>query len=106
MSVGVAVFQFWDDPIWIGVVAAIFAIGQFLEGNILSPKLVGGSVGLHPVWLMFSLSAFGAMLGFLGLLIAVPVSKMKAWVKAHLGRTLASKRNQAYAEFRQSHVGC
>jgi len=74
LSVGVAVFQFWDDPIWIGVVAAIFAIGQFVEGNILSPKLVGGSVGLHPVWLMFSLSAFGAMLGFVGLLIAVPVS--------------------------------
>lgn len=74
LSVGVAIFQFWDDPIWIGVVAAIFAIGQFFEGNILSPKLVGGSVGLHPVWLMFSLSAFGAMLGFVGLLIAVPVS--------------------------------
>jgi predicted PurR-regulated permease PerM len=74
LSVGVAIFQFWDDPIWIGVVAAVFAFGQFVEGNILSPKLVGGSVGLHPVWLMFSLSAFGALLGFVGLLIAVPVS--------------------------------
>ncbi len=74
LSIGVAIFQFWDDPIWIGVVAAIFVIGQFFEGNILSPKLVGGSVGLHPVWLMFSLSAFGALLGFVGLLIAVPVS--------------------------------
>lgn len=74
LSIGVAIFQFWDDPIWIGVVAAVFAIGQFFEGNVLSPKLVGGSVGLHPVWLMFSLSAFGALLGFVGLLIAVPVS--------------------------------
>lgn len=74
LSIGVAIFQFWDDPVWIGVVAAVFAIGQFVEGNILSPKLVGGSVGLHPVWLMFSLSAFGALLGFVGLLIAVPVS--------------------------------
>ncbi len=74
LSIGVALFQFWDNPIWIGVVAAIFLIGQFVEGNILSPKLVGGSVGLHPVWLMFSLSAFGALLGFTGLLIAVPVS--------------------------------
>ncbi len=74
LSIGVAIFQFWDDPIWIGVVAAVFAIGQFVEGNILSPKLVGGSVGLHPVWLMFSLSAFGSLLGFVGLLIAVPVS--------------------------------
>jgi len=74
LSIGVAIFQFWEDPVWIGVVAAVFAIGQFFEGNILSPKLVGGSVGLHPVWLMFSLSAFGALLGFVGLLIAVPVS--------------------------------
>ncbi len=74
LSIGVALFQFWDDPIWIGAVAAVFAIGQFVEGNILSPKLVGGSVGLHPVWLMFSLSAFGSLLGFMGLLIAVPVS--------------------------------
>lgn len=74
VSIGVAIFQFWDDPIWIGAVVAVFSIGQFVEGNILSPKLVGGSVGLHPVWLMFSLSAFGSLLGFVGLLIAVPVS--------------------------------
>jgi len=56
------------------VVAAVFLAGQFMEGNFLTPKLVGGSVGLHPVWLMFSLSAFGVLLGFVGLLIAVPVS--------------------------------
>ncbi len=74
VSIGVAIFQFWDDPIWIGAVVAVFSIGQFFEGNILSPKLVGGSVGLHPVWLMFSLSAFGSLLGFVGMLIAVPVS--------------------------------
>jgi len=74
LSIGVAIFQYWEDPVWIAVVAAVFGIGQFFEGNILSPKLVGGSVGLHPVWLMFALSAFGAMLGFVGMLIAVPVS--------------------------------
>lgn len=74
LSLGVALFQFWNDPIWIGVVASIFLVGQFVEGNFLTPKLVGGSVGLHPVWLMFSLSAFGSLLGFVGLLIAVPVS--------------------------------
>ncbi len=74
LSIGVALFQFWDQPIWIAVVAGIFVIGQFVEGNFLTPKLVGGSVGLHPVWLMFSLSAFGTLLGFTGLLIAVPVA--------------------------------
>ena len=63
-----------DDPIWIVVVAVIFVIGQTLEGNFLTPKLVGRSVGLHPVWLMFALSAFGSFMGFTGMLIAVPVA--------------------------------
>jgi predicted PurR-regulated permease PerM len=58
----------------VAAVAAVFFIGQFIEGNILSPKLVGKSVGLHPVWLMFSLFAFGALFGFVGLLIAVPAA--------------------------------
>ena len=74
MSIGLAIFQFWDNPVMIAVVAGIFVFGQFAEGNFLSPKLVGGSVGLHPVWLMFSLSAFGSIFGFAGLLIAVPVA--------------------------------
>lgn len=74
LSIGVALFQFWDDPVMIVVVAAIFLVGQTVEGNVLTPKLVGGSVGLHPVALMFALSAFGSWLGFTGLLIAVPTA--------------------------------
>lgn len=74
VSVGVAVNQFWPDSVMIGIVIAIFLIGQFLEGNVLQPKLVGGRVGLHPVWLMFALFAFGYLFGFAGLLIAVPAS--------------------------------
>ncbi len=76
LSIGLALFQFWDDPIWIGAVVLIFVIGQMLEGNFLTPKLVGRSVGLHPVWLMFALSAFGSFMGFTGMLIAVPVAAM------------------------------
>jgi len=76
LSFGLALFQFWDDQIWIGAVIIIFAIGQLLEGNFLTPKLVGLSVGLHPVWLMFALSAFGSFFGFTGMLIAVPVAAM------------------------------
>ena len=68
----IAVAQFWPDWIWIVVVVAIFLIGQFIEGNILVPKLVGESIGLHPLWLMFALFAFGYLFGFLGLLLAVP----------------------------------
>jgi predicted PurR-regulated permease PerM len=74
LSIGLAIFQFWDQPIMIGVVAGIFVVGQMIEGNFLTPKLVGSSVGLHPVWLMFALSAFGSFFGFAGLLIAVPVA--------------------------------
>lgn len=74
LSVGVAAFQFWGDPIWILAVAAVFFAGQAVEGNVLTPWLVGSSVGLHPVALMFSLSAFGMFLGFTGLLIAVPTA--------------------------------
>ncbi|MBR2300312.1 MAG: AI-2E family transporter [Alphaproteobacteria bacterium] len=55
-------------------VMIVFGIGQFLEGNFLTPKLVGDNIGLHPVWVMFSLLAGGVLLGFLGLMIAVPVA--------------------------------
>lgn len=76
LSIGLAIFQFWGDPGWIVAVALIFVMGQMIEGNYLTPKLVGGSVGLHPVWLLFALSAFGTAFGFVGMLVAVPVSAM------------------------------
>ncbi|SMX32725.1 AI-2E family transporter [Actibacterium lipolyticum] len=74
LALGLAVFQFWGEWWMIGIIAAIFFAGQVLEGNVLTPNLVGGSVGLHPVWLIFALSAFGTMFGFVGMLIAVPVA--------------------------------
>lgn len=74
LAIGLALFQFWGDWVQIGIVAAIFAAGQFIEGNVLTPKMVGKSVGLHPVWLLFALSAFGTLFGFVGMLIAVPVT--------------------------------
>jgi predicted PurR-regulated permease PerM len=74
LAVGVAFVQFWPDWPWVAVVACVFFTGQFIEGNILQPRLVGKSVGLHPVWLMFALFAFGALFGFVGLLIAVPAA--------------------------------
>lgn len=74
LSVGVAFVQFWPDWTMVVAVAAVFFVGQFIEGNILQPRLVGKSVGLHPVWLMFALFAFGALFGFVGLLVAVPAA--------------------------------
>ncbi|MEM8688136.1 MAG: AI-2E family transporter [Pseudomonadota bacterium] len=73
-SVGMALVQFWPDWTMVAAVAAIFAAGQFLEGNFLTPKLVGDNVGLHPVWLMFALFAAGYLFGFVGMLLAVPVA--------------------------------
>ncbi|MFJ1292103.1 AI-2E family transporter [Paracoccus yeei] len=73
-AIGVALFSFWGEPVWIGAVVAIFAAGQFIEGNFLQPKIVGGSVGVHPVWLMLALTVFGTMFGFVGLLVAVPIA--------------------------------
>lgn len=76
LAIGLAIFQFWGDWVWLAAVAGIFALGQFLEGNIITPKLVGESIGLHPVWLIFALSVFGALFGFVGMLVAVPVAAM------------------------------
>ena len=70
----VALVQGWPDWKLLVFSLAVVISGQFLEGNILSPKLVGASVGLHPVWLMFALLAFGSLFGFTGLIMAVPVA--------------------------------
>jgi predicted PurR-regulated permease PerM len=73
LSVGVALVQ---EPGWhlLAIVLTIQFIGQFIEGNILTPRLVGGAVGLHPVWIMFALLAFGGLFGFTGLILAVPLA--------------------------------
>ena len=88
LAVGLALIQWWGgaDVIdgqtvdvarnWFAIisVAVFFGIGQFFEGNILTPNLVGSSIGLHPVWLILALSVFGSLFGFVGMLVAVPVA--------------------------------
>jgi predicted PurR-regulated permease PerM len=74
LAVGVATAQFWPDWHMPALAAGIFLVGQFVEGNILQPQLVGKEIGLHPVWLMFALIAFAYLFGFVGLLVAVPVA--------------------------------
>ncbi|WP_425062561.1 AI-2E family transporter [Pyruvatibacter mobilis] len=74
LSVGLALVQFWPDPVMIGAVALVFWIGQAIEGNILTPWLVGSRVKLHPVWVIFALFAFGTMFGFVGVLLALPLA--------------------------------
>lgn len=73
-SAVVAIVQGWPHLGLFGLAMAVVGAGQFLEGNILSPKLVGGSVGLHPVWLIFALLAFASLFGFAGMILAVPMA--------------------------------
>lgn len=92
ISIGVALVQFWPDWIPIVAVAVVFGLGQFFEGNILQPKLVGERIGLHPVWLMFALFAFGSLFGFTGMLIAVPAAAaIGVVIRFALGRYLQSE---------------
>lgn len=72
-SVGVAAFQF-QDVTMVAIIAGIFFFGQLVEGNFLTPRLVGGSVGLHDVWIIFALMVGGSLFGFMGMLLAVPVA--------------------------------
>jgi len=93
LSIGLAIFQTWSesaadvaagvegatrgvDWIYVLIIYLIFQFGQFVEGNILTPNLVGSSVGLHPVWLLMALSVFGSLFGFTGLLVAVPLAAL------------------------------
>ena len=73
----VAVVTAWlqsGELLYVGIIAAIFFAGQALEGNVIAPKLLGDSVGLHPIWILFALLAGGAFLGIVGMMLAIPVA--------------------------------
>lgn len=74
LSIIVALVQAWPHWQLPAEAIAVVGTGLFLDGNVLSPRLVGASVGLHPVWLMFALFAFGSLFGFVGMIVAVPVA--------------------------------
>ena len=80
LSMGIALVQFAPSGDWwfVLIVFMVYIIGQFLEGNVLYPRLVGQSININPVWLMFALFAFGLLFGFVGLILAVPLSAITA----------------------------
>lgn len=107
LSIGIALVTFWSTPIWIVATALVFGFGQFVEGNILSPKLIGKSVGLHPVVLIFALAVFGKLFGFAGLLVAVPAAAslgvlsrflLERYLESPLYRGLAGTSDPAQPE--------
>ncbi|NKB20634.1 MAG: AI-2E family transporter [Alphaproteobacteria bacterium] len=94
-GVGVAIAQFgeWQPIVLVG---AVFVVGQFLEGNFVTPKLVGDKIGLHPVWIIFALLAGGAVFGFTGILLAIPAAAVIG-VLSRFG-IVQYKKSAAYLE--------
>ena len=84
ISIVLALVQFWPDWVLPLATVALFMVGQFIEGYVLYPRLIGPSVGIHPVWLFFALFAFGLLFGFVGLLIAVPSAAAVGVVFAYI----------------------
>jgi len=74
LAIGLALYQFWGEWFSVALVAGVFFAGQAIESYGITPRIVGRSVGLHPVWILVALSVFGTLLGLLGLLIAVPLA--------------------------------
>jgi predicted PurR-regulated permease PerM len=101
----VAVVQFWPEWHLVAAVLSVFMIGQLIEGNVLSPMIIGDRVRLHPVWLIFALFVFSYLFGFLGLLLAVPAAAaigvlvrfgLQAYMKSplYLGQTKAGRKKK------------
>ncbi len=91
VGMGLAIAQF-DSIVPILMVAGVFGIGQFIEGNFLTPKLVGDRVNLHAVWIIFALLAGATLFGFVGVMLAVPVAAViGVLVRFTVGRYLTSK---------------
>jgi len=89
-SITLALVQF-DDYRSVLIVGGVYLVGQTLEGYVFQPLLVGDRIGLHPVWIIFALLAGGTLFGFVGILLAVPVSAIIGVLcRFALGRYLAS----------------
>lgn len=78
LSMVIASVQYAPNWWFVGIVFVVYAIGQFLEANILYPRLVGQSININPVWLIFALFAFAFLFGIVGLLLAVPLAAITA----------------------------
>jgi len=74
VAVAMGIGQWGLDPIQLGMVAGVFLVVQTIESGFLTPRLIGERVGLHPVWVLFAVFAGGEVMGFVGVLIAVPTA--------------------------------
>ena len=74
LSMGIGLVQFLPNPWPLAGILGMYVVAQVVEGNVLTPKLVGDRVGLHPVWVIFAMLAGGSLFGFVGVLLALPVA--------------------------------
>ncbi|HET9582020.1 MAG TPA: AI-2E family transporter [Gemmatimonadota bacterium] len=86
---------FLMPPLWVSLlkVAIIYIFVNALEAYVLSPRIIGSRVGLHPVWVMLAILAFSSFFGFVGLLIAIPLAVL---IKLLIGRTVERYRSSVY----------
>ncbi len=91
VSIIVGYFTF-GGSIQISYIAALYIIGHLLESFILSPIIIGDKIGLHPLWIMFAILACGSLVGFIGVLAAVPVAGV---IKVLLKHVLKACFNKA-----------
>jgi len=80
---GLTAFASGGSPMLLVGVLAVFGIGQAIEGTLLTPKLVGESIGLHPVTVIFAVMAGGQLFGFFGILLALPVAAVLSVFARH-----------------------
>jgi|DEB0MinimDraft_10_1074344.scaffolds.fasta_scaffold32241_2 predicted PurR-regulated permease PerM len=87
----IALFQWGFSPYYFALIALIFIVGQVAESNYFTPKLVGGQIGIHPIWIIFGLFAFGILFGFVGLLLAIPFTAISKILLQHFGEFYKKK---------------
>lgn len=92
IGVTLALFQWGLDWSHLGMVAIAFGAGQIIESNFLTPRLIGAKIGLHPVWIIFGLFFFGALFGFVGVLLAIPMTATIGVIVKHFAVKYATKR--------------
>jgi predicted PurR-regulated permease PerM len=80
---GLGLYQFWGDWMSLGLVLGVFLLGQTVESNVMTPRMVGQSIGLHPVWLLLAITVFATLFGLIGMVVAVPLAAAIGVVARH-----------------------
>lgn len=78
VAIIVAIFQWGFSLFDVGLIVAVYLLGQVIESSFLVPNLIGKKVNLHPLWMIFGIFFFGSMFGFLGVVFSVPLTAISA----------------------------